>query len=144
MTKTKTNNFDLQQIRDFRAAGRGWSYIARYYSCDRKTLSIWKREINYNDNLTTPTQAELERAILSFIQGKPLIGERIVAGHLFGLGLHVKRRLLRATLLAIDGENRKNRWFMRITRGKYYVPRPMYLIHVDGNHKLEHFQQQQD
>lgn len=69
----------------------------------------------------------------------PYIGERMIIGYFRSKSVKVKRRRIREGIRRVDPEgltDRRNKLHHRITRRIYSVPRPHFLWHIDGNHKL--------
>ena len=60
----------------------------------------------------------------------------MVHGHLRSQGVHVQRAKVRKTLQQVDPEGMASRRRRALHRREYSVPSPLYLWHVDGNHKL--------
>lgn len=85
---------------------------------------------------STATKEELAARIQSIKKNHPNCGEKIVHGHLRSHGLHVQRAKVRETIRQIDPEGVEARRRRALRRREYSVPCPLYLWHVDGNHKL--------
>lgn len=67
----------------------------------------------------------------------PKIGYRRLMGELSRQGIRVSRTKARESLRRIDPIGVTERWLRSpIHRRKYYVPAPLSLWHIDGNHKL--------
>ena len=67
----------------------------------------------------------------------PKIGYRRLMGELSRQGIRVSRTKARESLRRVDPIGVTERWLRSpIHRRKYYVPAPLSLWHIDGNHKL--------
>ena len=60
----------------------------------------------------------------------------MLKGYLRGKGLRVQWERIRQSLLRTDPSGVHQRWRESIRRRKYWVPGPLALWHIDGNHKL--------
>ena len=60
----------------------------------------------------------------------------MLKGYLRGKGLRVQWERVRQSLLRTDPSGVHQRWSESIRRRKYWVPGPLALWHIDGNHKL--------
>lgn len=78
----------------------------------------------------------LTATIRSIAKDHPNCGEKMVHGHLRSQGVHVQRAKVRKTLQQVDPEGVASRRSRALHRREYSVPCPLYLWHVDGNHKL--------
>ena len=82
------------------------------------------------------TRADLTSRIQTIKKDHPNCGEKVVSGHLRSLGLHVQRGKVREVIRKVDPEGVEARRRRALKRREYSVPCPLYLWHVDGNHKL--------
>jgi len=70
---------------------------------------------------------------------QPGIGLRLLMGKLRSKGIRIQWERLRYSLLRTDPTGVHLRWRKAIRRRKYWVPGPLALWHIDGNHKLIRF-----
>ena len=66
----------------------------------------------------------------------PKIGIRMLKGYLRSTALNVQWERVRQSLLRTDPTGVHQRWRDSIRRRKYWVPGPLALWSIDGNHKL--------
>jgi hypothetical protein len=64
------------------------------------------------------------------------IGLRMLKGYICGKGIRVQWERIRQSLIRTDPSGVHERWKESIRRRKYWVPGPLSLWHIDGNHKL--------
>lgn len=57
-------------------------------------------------------------------------------GHLIRQGIRVPRQMLCASILRVDHDNVVAHQHSVVRRPVYSVPRPYYLWHMDGHHKI--------
>lgn len=79
---------------------------------------------------------EIDVILRNYRLFKPDSGRRYVQGYLRSLGLRIQESRVRHSLRRIDGVGQALRNRMAINRREYQVPRPNFLWHWDGNHKL--------
>jgi len=82
------------------------------------------------------SDADLDRLVTVFKDEKPNAGLRYLIGFLRCRGLRVQKERVRQALRRVDGLGQELRRRNTIQRRKYKVPRPNYLWHLDGHHKL--------
>lgn len=82
------------------------------------------------------TEQELDVVIQSHKASHPHDGESMVCGHLRGLGLHVPRTEVRASIHRVDPSGVEERRHRAIKRRVYSVEYANKVWHMDGNHKL--------
>ncbi|KAJ7438360.1 hypothetical protein FB451DRAFT_1030898, partial [Mycena latifolia] len=63
-------------------------------------------------------------------------GLRYLRGHFRRHGLRIQRERVRLSLKRVDALGQALRTRLAIRRRRYTVPRPNYLWHCDGHHKL--------
>lgn len=98
----------------------------------RKQLSLHGLKKTF-DNLS---DAALDALTKSFKAKKPNSGLRYLIGFLRTQGIRVQKRRVMWSLRRVDGLGQILRRRVAIKRRKYSVPRPNYLWHCDGHHKL--------
>ena len=64
------------------------------------------------------------------------IGLRLLMGYVQNQGYRVQWKRVRQLLLRTDPTGVYQRWRAFIRRRQYWVPGPLALWHIDGNHKL--------
>jgi transcriptional regulator with XRE-family HTH domain len=79
---------------------------------------------------------ELDTVLRFYKNLKPNSGIRFAAAFLRFLGVRVQKEYIRLSLKRIDGLGEILRNHAAIDRRTYEVPRPNYLWHIDGYHKL--------
>ena len=82
------------------------------------------------------SKEDLTAHIQTIKKDHPNCGEKVTHGHLRSRGLHIQRAKVRETLREVDPEGVEARRQRALRRREYSVPCPLYLWHVDGNHKL--------
>jgi hypothetical protein len=82
------------------------------------------------------SDAGLDILVTAFKAEKPNAGFRYLLGYLRSRGLRVQKERVRQALRRVDGLGQELRRRKTIQRRKYKVPRPNYLWHLDGHHKL--------
>ena len=83
------------------------------------------------------TDAGLDRIIENYQHEFPQAEEAMLRDHLQSLGMHVRERL-RISMQRLFGSEKL--MAPPISRRTYSVPRPNALWHIDGNHKMIHWQ----
>ncbi len=128
---------NLDQVELLRDAGYTWQDIADSLHISRQTLWRRLRERNVDTRRYTNISDHTLDRIISGIQVEhPHIGHSLMQGYLLGIGIHVQRYRLRASLTRMDNMQRSLRWHQRLTRREYRVPGPNALWHIDGHHSL--------
>ena len=64
------------------------------------------------------------------------IGLRLLMGYVQSQGYRVQWKRVRQLLLRTDPTGAYQRWRASIRLRQYWVPGPLALCHIDGNHKL--------
>ena len=82
------------------------------------------------------TKEQLTDHIQAIKKDHPNCGEKVMQGHLISRSIHVQRAKIRETIREVDPEGLEARRRRALQRREYSVPCPLYLCHVDGNHKL--------
>lgn len=87
-------------------------------------------------NFSAITEPEIDMLIRHLKEKKPTAGVQYVIGYFRQNGIQIQRRRIRMSLYRMDrlGQTLRNQDV--INRRKYKVPRPNYLWHMDGHHKL--------
>ncbi|KAK3751318.1 hypothetical protein QZH41_019535, partial [Actinostola sp. cb2023] len=79
---------------------------------------------------------QLDSLVQQAQREQPGIGLRLLMGKLRSKGIRMQWERLRYSLLRTDPTGVHQRWRKAIHRRKYWVPGPLALWHIDGNHKL--------
>lgn len=79
---------------------------------------------------------DLDTAMKEIKSNHPNAGEVMMQGHLVGLGVHISRRQLRASIHRVHHENTRLRLSHVVKRRQYSVECPDSIWHIDGHHKL--------
>ena len=84
------------------------------------------------------TDELLEQNVAEILNDFPNTGIRRMKGYLSARGMNIQRERVRSALWAVDPGGIINRslYSTIVTRRKYFVPGPLALWHIDGNHKL--------
>jgi hypothetical protein len=79
---------------------------------------------------------ELDDITREYKAKKPTSGLRYLRGYYRRCGLRVQKERARYSLKRVDALGQALRTHLAIKRRRYKVPRPNYLWHCDGHHKL--------
>lgn len=112
------------------------SKLARTLRVGRSTLEKHLKRHNVNTKYTNIRKAELDTIVKAYRRKKPAAGRSYISGHLRRHGVYLQRRRITASMKRVDGIGAILRRRRIIERGKYSVPRPHALWHIDGHHKL--------
>lgn len=110
--------------------------LARTLGIHRHTLSKQMKLHGLSKRFDDLSDEELDGLTRSFKAKKPNSGLRYLIGHLRTKGVRVQKRRVMWSLRRVDGLGQVLRRRVAIRRRKYSVPRPNYLWHCDGHHKL--------
>ena len=111
--------------------------VARRLGLSRSSLYNKIKQIGLEiPTFSNASDEALTTMISSIKKDHPNCGEKVVHGHLRSQGVHVQRAKVRNTIRQIDPEGVVSRRRRALNRREYSVPCPLYLWHVDGNHKL--------
>ena len=131
------DEIDVERITKLRLKHTPWKDIADILSVSRFHLLRWKKKHDFVEPLRTPSDAELEDAVVKLCSTNSLIGEKYLLGHLRGAHKFVvKRDRLRTLIQRLWPEGRQNRKYGRLKRKVYNAFRPWYIVHFDGYEKL--------
>ena len=125
----------MQEVRQMRSLGFTWVNIAKILNISRRTLY---RQIQDTDLMGSHdiTDQELDAVVQDYKASHPNDGESMVCGHLRGLGLHISRSEVRASVHRVDPSGVEERRRRAIKRRVYSVEYANIVWHMDGNHKL--------
>jgi hypothetical protein len=103
---------------------------------DRRTLYRKMKLYGISRKFDDISDADLDLLVIAFKAEKPNSGFRYLIGFLRCQGLRVQKERARQALRRVDGLGQELRRRKTIQHRKYKVPRPNYLWHLDGHHKL--------
>lgn len=112
------------------------STLARTLGIHRNTLSKQVKWHGLSKRFDDLSDEELDGFTRSFKAKKPNSGLRYLIGYLRNKGVRVQKWRVMWSLRRVDGLGQVLRRRVAIQRRKYSVPRPNYLWHCDGHHKL--------
>jgi hypothetical protein len=110
--------------------------LAQKLKMHRHTLRQKMRLLGVSRKFDELSDHDLDLLVTVFKAEKPSSGLRYLIGFLRRHGLRVQRERVRKSLRRVDGLGQELRRRKTIQRGKYTVPRPNSLWHLDGHHKL--------
>ena len=110
--------------------------LAKKLKMHRYTLRRKMKFYGVSRRFDEISDADLDRLVTVFKDEKPNAGLRYLIGFLRCRGLRVQKERVRQALRRVDGLGQELRRRNTIQRRKYKVPRPNYLWHLDGHHKL--------
>lgn len=94
------------------------------------------RELGVHKAFAELSDEELDQLTREYKTKKPTSGLRYLRGHFRRYGLRVQKERVRRSLKRVDALGQALRTRLAIRRRRYTVPRPNYLWHGDGHHKL--------
>ena len=128
---------NIEQVEMLRSTGYTWQQVAECLHVSRTTLWRRLREANYSiERFTDISDDVLDQRICELQRNHPNVGYSLIYGFLLGMGIHIQRSRIRASMNRIDPFQRSLRWNQRLTRRTYCVPGPNALWHIDGHHSL--------
>jgi hypothetical protein len=110
--------------------------LAAALGIHRHTLRKRLRELGLQQRFDNIDDDELDTITRQYKAKKPTSGLRYLRGHFRRYGLRVQRERARFSLKRVDALGQALRSHLAIKRRRYKVPRPNYLWHGDGHHKL--------
>lgn len=110
--------------------------LANTLDVHKDTLRREMKRLGLSKVFDTVSDAHLDQAIKHYKKAKPRSGIRYTIGFLRMHGLRIQRSRVMKSLRRVDGVGQILRRRQAIQRQKYSVPRPNYLWHCDGHHKL--------
>ena len=126
--------FDVTQaqLEYLRSLSFSWTEISSLLGVSRMTIFRRRREFGMLDDPETTLDDNQLRTVLAHVRREhPYLGERMVIGHLRGMGYKVSREKVREAIRATDPINTALRWGGRLTaRRPYSVPAPNSLWHI--------------
>jgi hypothetical protein len=120
------------------ASGRSISKtsLASALGMHRDTLAKRLKEQGLDRKFDELTNDELDILTRNFKAKKPTSGLRYLRGSLRKQGVRIQKDRVRKSLTRVDALGQALRTRLAIKRRRYKVPRPNYLWHGDGHHKL--------
>ena len=96
------------------------------------------RELGVYSTFDNLSDEELDQSTREYKNKKPTSGLRYVRGHFRRHGVRIQKERVRLSLKRVDALGQALRTRLAIRRRRYTraVPRPNYLWHCDGHHKL--------
>ena len=129
-SRISVDRSQLELLRNMRFT---WDQISAILGPSYKTLQRRAKEWDIRTYCEL-TDTEIDEAVRGILHNMPNAGEVMVAGSMVSLRIRVQRRRLRQSIHRVRGtEGSTSR---HIYRRVYSVPGPIYLWHIDGNHKL--------
>ena len=130
-----------EELRKYAGMGFSVKTIASIYGVCRKTISRRFNQFNLRNDFPTNSGMstdELDDQVADVLKQFPNSGIRNTKGHLLSKGIGATWDEVRCSLWRVDPEGILNRAIARrvIQRRVYWVPGPLALWHIDGNHKL--------
>jgi hypothetical protein len=110
--------------------------LAKSLRIHRNTLGRKIKASGLTKKFDQMSNATLDTIIKDFKLTKPNSGNRYAIGYLRKNGIRVQQSRVMRSLRRVDGLGQLLRHRQTIRRRKYDVPRPNYLWHCDGHHKL--------
>lgn len=110
--------------------------LAKALGIHRNTLRQKLKAQNLERRYSTISDEDLDTLVRGFKEIKPRSGLRYFTGFLKANGLRIQKERVRLALHRVDGLNQTLRNHAAIDRRVYDVPRPNFLWHIDGHHKL--------
>lgn len=104
--------------------------------------TLYRRMSEYNISVrelySTCTDAELDERVSAIKETMPHAGYRLVKGTLAAQGYRIQWSRVKAAMHRVDSLGTLCRMTQMecVVRRTYSVPCPMYLVHMDTNHKL--------
>ncbi|KAK7005481.1 hypothetical protein R3P38DRAFT_3604766 [Favolaschia claudopus] len=110
--------------------------LADALNVHRHTLRKRMRELGLAKRFDDIDDHDLDNITRQYKVKKPTSGLRYLRGHFRRHGLRIQRERARHSLKRVDALGQALRSHLTINRRRYKVPRPNYLWHCDGHHKL--------
>ncbi|KAJ3568669.1 hypothetical protein NP233_g5559 [Leucocoprinus birnbaumii] len=112
--------------------------LADGFGVSSKTLSQQMRFYQITRQRSQISNSDLDTLVGRFYRVFPDSGQRYAFGHLRKLGLNLPRTRMRLSIKRVNrvGVLLRQQKQQEVDRGKYEVPRPNSLWHLDGHHKL--------
>ncbi|KAK7027069.1 hypothetical protein R3P38DRAFT_2527204 [Favolaschia claudopus] len=131
-------HIDPDYLKDATAPSRNIKLndLAAALKVHRHTLRKRMRELGLKKGFDDIGDQDLDAITRKYKAKKPTSGLRYLRGHFRRHGLRIQRERARHSLKRVDALGQALRSHLAINRRRYKVPRPNYLWHCDGHHKL--------
>lgn len=110
--------------------------LAHALGVHRNTLRKRMQELGLDKMFDDLDDDELDAITRQYKARKPSSGLRYLRGHFRRSGLRIQKERARYSLKRVDALGQALRTHLVLKRRRYSVPRPNYLWHGDGHHKL--------
>jgi hypothetical protein len=110
--------------------------LAETLGIHRDTLRKKMKACGLSKDFDKLSNTDLDTLMKNFKSTKPNSGRRYAMGYLRQHGFRVQKKRVTHSLKRVDGLGQVLRKNKAIRRRTYIVPRPNYLWHCDGHHKL--------
>jgi hypothetical protein len=110
--------------------------LANLLGIHRNTLRRKMKEAGVYKRFTDITDHDLDLLLGVFKHRRPESGLRYVIGFLRHHGLRIQKERVRGSYGRVNALGRALRRNKKIERREYTVPRPNFVWHCDGHHKL--------
>lgn len=134
-TGRPTVDVNMEEVVQLRGIGLPWTTVAETLDISRHTL-YRRLEDTILLGQHDITDSTLGTLIESYKASHPSDGESMIIGHLRGIGHHVSRARIRASIHRVDPSGVEERRQQAIRRRVYSVEHTNKVWHMDGNHKL--------
>lgn len=115
--------------------------LAKKLGIHRNTLREKLKENAIDTSFSDISNDDLDKLIKGYRDSQPHSGIRYLRGRLRSEGLRIQRWRVEKSIERVDrlGQSLRRRTTAKKEHNKYEVPRPNYLWHLDGHHKLIHW-----
>lgn len=133
-----SKHIDPEYLKEATASNRNikLGVLAAALNIHRHTLRKRLWELGLYKRFDEIDDADLDLLTRQYKAKKPTSGLRYLRGHFRRHGIRVQRERARHSLRRVDALGQALRTHLAIRRRRYKVPRPNYLWHGDGHHKL--------
>ena len=100
------------------------------------TSTVYRRrqELQFQDNVLSVTDSELDTIILDIRMYNPNIGVTLMEGEVRSRGIRASHRRVWEAMRRVDPEGVSDRWHPPLERREYSVSGPNSVWHIDSNH----------
>ncbi|KAJ7770156.1 hypothetical protein DFH07DRAFT_735733, partial [Mycena maculata] len=102
----------------------------------RNTLRKQMRELGVHKKFDDLPDDKLDQLTREYKHKKATLGLRYLRGHFHHYSFRIQKERTQSSLKRVDALGQALRTRLAIRRRRYRVPRPNYLWHCDGHHKL--------
>ncbi|XP_072035520.1 uncharacterized protein [Amphiura filiformis] len=133
-------NINPQHLQSLRDLNFSWEAIAKMFGTSSRTIrNRRRRDPQFQDldmGYSSISDNHLDEILEGVLSISERSGETFMIGALRSRGYKIQRSRIRKSLQRVDPVGRALRRRRVIYRRSYRVPRPNYIWHIDGNHKL--------